>query len=468
MAAELGQTTDPKALIPGEPETITSDLKRLVGSIQKMGGIGEDLHDINPGQWTGEASDAFRQAFGAEPPKWAQAVDLAADNGKALADFGDALTWGQSEAQRAIEQYTQAQAASRTAAAQYNTQAQAAQGAGQLLAPFEDPGKAAAQGAQAILDAARDHVEQVGGAVAEKLGFKKSEDGSYKKEIGEGKEFGADARKKQKKWDDKKKEWVEEDPGGWQSNKGGKSYSKEFGDQSGGMLTDKLGPLLEKLGIDTSESTVEASAGVNVAEGSLDGKFGQDGGVSGSGKIEGAVLGADASAHAGVSVLGVSAGANAEAYLAKGSVEGEVNLGDHAGVKASAEGIVGAKASADAELGWTGAQGSAEAFAGAKVEGDARAEVAGVTAGAHGEAWAGVGAEASGQVGMGDDGKFHLGASVGVGLGIGGKVGFDVSVDPAEVVDTVQDVAHDVGDVASDIGHGAENAAKSVGHFLGF
>jgi hypothetical protein len=468
MAAELGQTTDPRELIPGEPEQITSDLRQLVGSIQKMAGIGDDLHGIDPSQWTGDASDAFRQVFGAEPAKWTQVADLAGESGKALADFGDALTWGQSEAQRAIEQFTQAQAASRTAAARYNTQAQL----GQLLAPFEDPGKAAAQGAQAILDAAREHVDQIGGAVAKALGFKKNDDGTYSKDIGEGKEFGADERKKVKKkvWDDKQKKFVEEevDEGGWQKNKGGKSYRKEFGDQSDGMLTDKLGPLLEKLGIDTSESTVEASAGVDVADGSLEGQFGQDGGVSGSGKLEGAVLGADASAHAGASVLGVTAGADAEAYLAKGSAEGQVNLGDHANVKGSAEGIIGAKASAEGEVGWTGAKGSAEAFAGARVEGDASAEVAGVTAGVHGEAWAGAGAEASAQVGMGDDGKFHLGASVGVGLGIGGKIGFDVSVDPAEVVDTVQDVAGDIGNVASDVGHGIANAAGDVGHFLGF
>jgi len=133
-----------------------------------------------------------------------------------------------------------------------------------------------------------------------------------------------------------------------------------------------------------------------------------------------------------------------------------------------ARAFVGAKASADGTVGWTGAQGSAEAFIGARVEGNASAEVAGVTAGVHGEAWAGAGAQASGQFGMGDDGKFHVGASVGIGLGIGGKVGADFSVDPAAVVDTVQSVAGDVGHVASDVGHGVANAAGAVSHFLGF
>lgn len=468
MAAELGQTTDPKALVPGEPQLISGDLKELVGNIQKMAGISEGLGGIDPQQWVGETGDKFRQVFGQEPKNWTDTIGVLGKGASALADYGDALNWGQSEAQRAIEVFTKAQAASRAAAAQYNTQAQLAASAGQVLAPFTDPAAGAAQEAQQILDGARGKLEVVGGAVAEALGFKKNDDGSYSKDIGEGKEFGADARKKQKKWDPEKKQWVEEDPGGWQSGKGGKSYQGKWGtEQSGGMAIDKIGPLLEKLGIDTSESTVSASADVSLLNGSLDGKFG-DGTFGGSGKIEGSVLGAGAEAHAGASVLGVTAGASAEAYLAKGSAEGEVHLGDHAGVKGSAEAFVGAKAEAEGTVGWTGAQGSASAFAGARVEGDASAEVAGVTAGVHGEAWAGAGVEASGQVGMGDDGKFHLGGSVGVGLGVGGKLGFDVSVDPAEVVDTVQDVAGDVGDVASDVGHGVSKAAGAVGHFLGF
>jgi len=465
MPAELGQTSNPKDLIPGEPESISSDLRDLVGNLQLMGGIKDDLGGIDPTQWTGEASDAFRSVFGAEPAKWTQAIETVGDKATALADFGDVLTWGQSEAQRAIEAFTQAQAASRTAAAQYNTQAQQAQAAGQTMTPFQDPGQAAAQEAQQILDNARGKVETVGGMVAKKLGFTKNDDGTYTKKFGD-KDFGADERKKVKKWDPDKGEWVEEDPGGWQSNKGGKSYSREFGDQSDGLLTDKLKGVLEGLGIDTSESTVAASASVDVAHGSLEGQF-DNGTFSGSGKLEGSVLGAGAEAHGGASILGLTGGASAEAYLAKGHAEGELKAGP-ADLKGSADGFVGAEAKADGQLTWAGAQGHAEAFAGARVSGDASAEVAGVTAGVHGEAWAGVGAEASGQVGMGDDGKFHLGASVGIGLGVGAKVGFDVSVDPAAVVDTVENVADDVGHVASDVGHGIANAASGVAHALGF
>ncbi|MEW2502204.1 putative T7SS-secreted protein [Amycolatopsis sp. NPDC047767] len=465
MAAELGETTDPKDLVPGEPRFISGDLKDLVRNIQKMAAISDGLSGVDAKQWTGEASDRFRETFGQEPKKWFDTIGVLGGGANALADYGDALTRSQSEAQRAIELYTQGQAATRAASAQWTVQAYRALTSGAQVPPFADPGQSATQEAERILRAARAALEEAGGETAKKLGFKKQDDGSYSKDL---KKFGADRRQK---WDPDKKQWVDtdEDEKGWAAGKGGKgrSFEAEWGSQSDGMLTDKLGGLLEKFGIDTSESTVSASASVDLVDGSLDGKFG-DGTFGGSGKIEGAALGAGAEAHAGASALGLTAGASAEAYLAKGSAEGEIHYGDHVAVKGDASAEVGAKASAQGSLGWSGMQGSVEGFVGGRIEGNASAEVAGVTAGAHGEAWAGIGAEASGQFGMGDDGKFHVGASVGVALGIGGKVGFDLSIDPGEVVDTVQDVAGDVGEVASDVGHGIANAAGAVGDFLGF
>ncbi|MGW4484225.1 putative T7SS-secreted protein [Amycolatopsis sp. NPDC004368] len=475
MAAELGETTDPKELVPGEPRFISGDLKDVVRNIQRMAAISDGLSGVDAKQWTGEASDRFRETFGREPKKWFDTIGVLGTGANALADYGDALTRSQSEAQRAIELYTQGQAATRAASAQWIAQAHQALTGDRPIPGFVDPGQGATQEAERILRAARAALEEIGGDTAKKLGFKKESDGTYKRDLGKTHEFGAAERDKVKttQWDREKKKWVtvEEDPGGWQNHKGGKNYSREFGSQSDGMLTDKLGGLLEKFGIDTSESTVAASAGVDLIDGSLAGKFG-DGTFGGSGKIEGAALGAGAEAHAGAGPMGLSAGASAEAYLAKGSAQGEVHYGDHVSVKGDASAEVGAKASAQGSIGLSGVQGSVEGFAGGRVEGNVSAEVAGVTAGAHGEAWAGIGAEASGQFGMGDDGKFHIGASVGAALGIGGKVGFDVSIDPGEVVDTVQDVAGDVADVASDVasdvGHGIANAAGAVGDFLGF
>jgi hypothetical protein len=67
--------------------------------------------------------------------------------------------------------------------------------------------------------------------------------------------------------------------------------------------------------------------------------------------------------------------------------------------------------------------------------------VGGLGAGARGEAWAGIGAAADATIGKGEDGKWHIGAEAGVGLGVGGKLGFEVTVDPGEVTDTLGDAA---------------------------
>ncbi|MFD2421291.1 putative T7SS-secreted protein [Amycolatopsis pigmentata] len=463
MAAELGESTDPRDLIPGDPGRIAADLRSLVGTIRGIEGVGSGLGRIDPAQWTGQASSSFRAAFGAEPPKWAKAVDQLGQGARSLADYGDVLTWAQGRAQQAIELYTQARAASRTAAAQYREQA----GSGDPpMTPFSDPGQEGARNAKAILADARQKLEHAGGEVASALALEPDGKGGFilkKKEN----EFGADHRKTKKVWDPEQKKWVDKDPGGWQKGKYGSSYKKEFGDPADGLLGDKIEGTLKALGIDVPEKTWKASANVDVAHGSLDGKF-HSGPFSGNGKLEGSVLGAGAEAHATASALGVNAGASAEAYLAKGSAEGEVKFGDHTKLTGSGEALVGAKAEAQGSAGWTGIQGGAEAFAGAKASGDVGAEVAGVGAGAHGEAWAGAGAEASGQLGMGSDGKFHVGGSVGLGLGLGAKVGVNVSVDPGEVVDTATDVGKDIGHAASGVTGAVSGGAKSVWHGLGF
>lgn len=48
LVAELGRTTDPKELVPGEPELIASDLRELVGNIEGIGTVGGDLRSVDP------------------------------------------------------------------------------------------------------------------------------------------------------------------------------------------------------------------------------------------------------------------------------------------------------------------------------------------------------------------------------------------------------------------------------------
>ncbi|WP_024873719.1 putative T7SS-secreted protein [Saccharomonospora piscinae] len=517
--AELGQTNDPRALVPGEPEVISGDLRVLIDTITATDEIGAGLGRIDPVGWAGAASNAFRSAFGEEPPRWARAVELAGQGGQQLSDFADVLNWGQGEAQRAIELYHQAQAASRAAAAEYDAVAMLAQAAGQLLAPFTDPGQGVAQEAQAVLDAARQEVERAGGAVAMAFGFQPDGEGTFSRPFGES-EFGADQRQTQRQWDPATGQWVDVDPGGWQDTPLGRSYQREWGSQADGLMHDKVRDTLADFGIEVPFAEAlgltpdkgETGTGTEWLGGSTDGEF-SAGDVSGRGAAEGSVLGANAGSHYEITPDGITAGANAEAYLARGSAEGELDLGhgvtangsaegtvgasagaqgsvdafgaqgsaeafvgargdisggmefgDHASVSANGDAMAGAEAGLDGSIGLTGGQVSGEAFAGGRAGADVGAEVAGVGAGVNGEVWAGAGIAGDAQFGMGDDGKFHIGASGGVALGVGGKVGFDVAIDPGGVTDAVGDAASAVGGAASAVG----GAASTVGNVLGF
>jgi hypothetical protein len=452
MAARLGETDDPKALIPGEPELITGDLRQLVQTLRAVVAVGDDLGRIDPGGWSGGASTAFRSAFGAEPAKWLQAGEDLGGGGQALADYGDALVKSQREAQRAIELYLEAQAATRLAAAEHDAMVLS----GATPAAFQDPGQEGAANAQKVLDDARGGLRGIGDVVAKALGWESDGKGGYKKSFGKEK-FGASHRETDEDG---------HDTGGWQYGVNGRSYESESGSESKRLLTEMIGEVAEKIGIDLHEREWADGGHVDVKHGEKDGDF-EAGPLSGNGRIGGSLLGAEAGATATASYAGVTVGAHAGAYLASGHAEGEIKLGQHATVSGSAEGTVGVAGEVKGTIGPLGAKGNAEAFAGAKASGEVGAEVAGVGVGASGEAWAGIGGHASGQFGMGEDGKFHVGGSVGLAFGVGGKVGFDVSVDPVEVVETVVDVADDVGEIAKDVGRGVENVAHGAGRAIG-
>ncbi|MEC3974228.1 WXG100 family type VII secretion target [Amycolatopsis sp. H20-H5] len=100
-----------------------------------------------------------------------------------------------------------------------------------------------------------------------------------------------------------------------------------------------------------------------------------------------------------------------------------------------AKGEVSAMARAEAGLTVNSeeVEGKAGAFVGGRAVARGNLSFAGIGVGGAAEAWAGPGAEASFKLGMGEDHKFHLGASAGASPVLGAKLGFEVTVDPAEV-----------------------------------
>ncbi|MFH9868994.1 putative T7SS-secreted protein [Streptomyces lydicus] len=167
MPANLGETTDPKELIPGVPDSVKVLLQaiRTRGDALHKAGSGLKRIDTADG-WTGKAGDAFREKFQGQPSKWLEAGDCFHDAANALERYCHTLTWAQGQASDAIKQWNEGESATRQAKAQHQ---RAEQQAGHDLA-FHDPGEAKRQAAQHTLNSARTQLSQAGDVAAKTVG----------------------------------------------------------------------------------------------------------------------------------------------------------------------------------------------------------------------------------------------------------------------------------------------------------
>ncbi|MEV0094782.1 hypothetical protein [Streptomyces sp. NPDC050738] len=194
----------------------------------------------------------------------------------------------------------------------------------------------------------------------------------------------------------------------------------------------------------------EAEAHATLGGASAEGKL-TNGAMELTGEAE-ASVGAHASASGSFSRQGISGEASAFAG-AEASAKGTADYGP-IGMNAEAEAKAGAEASASVGADKDGLHAGAEAFAGAKASASGGADIGGVGVGGTAEGWAGAGVEAETTFGKEADGKWHIGGEVGVAVGLGGKLGFETTVDPGKIVDTAGDAADAVGDGAKWVGHG--------------
>lgn len=180
--AELGQTSDPKALVPGDVGTVADTMWQLrtYGDELHEAGAGLSAIDTTEG-WSGAAADAFHKIFQGQPGKWTEAGDCFHNAANALDQYENTLQWAQQQASDAIQLWNDGQAATtqaKTAHAQAVAQAQqenaAAAAAGEpttpVNIPFVDPGEAKRQAAQQMLTRARDQLKKAGDTAADAVG----------------------------------------------------------------------------------------------------------------------------------------------------------------------------------------------------------------------------------------------------------------------------------------------------------
>ncbi|MGP4020287.1 WXG100 family type VII secretion target [Saccharopolyspora sp. 5N708] len=163
---ELGQTTDPKALIPGEPDTVENTAAKFRTQSEKFNAVGEDLKHVDVVGWSGAASDAFMDLLSKEPPKWLKSGDALDSAANALTEHAGTLRWAQAQAAEAIALWQEGEEATEKAKDQHNAavaqanaqnQANVTDGHSNVVSvePFSDPGERLREEARQLLSSPR-------------------------------------------------------------------------------------------------------------------------------------------------------------------------------------------------------------------------------------------------------------------------------------------------------------------------
>ncbi len=160
---ELGDTQDPRALIPGDPAVVGHTAKTLRHYGEVLVDAGQGLKRIDDGGWQGQAADAFHDFFEGHPGEWMRSGDGFVAAADAVEDYLPVLEWAQREAAEAITVWSEGVAATEQAREAYEREvAQREQTGAPPPAPFSDPGAAKREQARSMLAAAREQVHAVG------------------------------------------------------------------------------------------------------------------------------------------------------------------------------------------------------------------------------------------------------------------------------------------------------------------
>lgn len=174
--AELGQTNDAKALVPGDVGAVADAMWQLRTYGDSLHEAGAGLQRIDTtGGWKGAAAAAFRKRFHGQPGRWLEAGDCFHNAANALDGYASTLQWAQQQAAGAIRLWNEGQAATAQAQAEHDQavasakqEANAHKAAGipttPASIPYVDPGAAQRQAAHEMLQRARAELKGAGDA----------------------------------------------------------------------------------------------------------------------------------------------------------------------------------------------------------------------------------------------------------------------------------------------------------------
>jgi hypothetical protein len=110
--AELGQTLDPRQLIPGSPESVED----LAATWKQRASLAEETGVSHrrfpaPEGWTGASADAFESRVQSVGSRWILLSDVYGAAVQALIGYASVLRWAQLQAETAIDAWEEGQAA---------------------------------------------------------------------------------------------------------------------------------------------------------------------------------------------------------------------------------------------------------------------------------------------------------------------------------------------------------------------
>ncbi|GDY31110.1 hypothetical protein GTS_27430 [Gandjariella thermophila] len=108
---ELGQSRDPRELVPGDAATLRGTAESMTRIGEALNRVGEGLTRLDDGGWQGASAEAFRAYFDGQPAKWIACGDAFHAASEAVHGYASTLEWAQGEAQRAIGLWEQGQQA---------------------------------------------------------------------------------------------------------------------------------------------------------------------------------------------------------------------------------------------------------------------------------------------------------------------------------------------------------------------
>ena len=179
----LGESDNPKDLVPGNVEQIEANVTRLTKEHTRISGLYDSLKGVRVPDWSGDAQQAWEVYYDTETERWKKYLKHIEETRDAVKTYSGSVTAAQTKAQQAIDKWKEGEAATKQATTEYNSAVDNYNShlcdpipvnGPPVIRPahpgvFVDPGASIRDEAEEILDGAREDLDSAGEEATGKL-----------------------------------------------------------------------------------------------------------------------------------------------------------------------------------------------------------------------------------------------------------------------------------------------------------